>query len=113
MTRSNAALLFRGMSKVVFIAMTMNLVLTNLFEYLARTLALDLDKQAITLFSCLTCGLMSLWLQSDARRAFAYARSNGYVSEDGESRDVSRIAADCPKRWLVILHVELNPAAAL
>ena len=111
MTRYNAAMFFRGMSKVMFIAVAVNVVLTNIFEYLAQTLDLGLDKQAVTIFSCLTCGLLTLWLQSDARRAFALARTNGFVNAEGKSGDGLLIAANCPKRWLVILHLELNPAA--
>jgi hypothetical protein len=111
MTRTKAAMFFRGMSKVMFIAIAVNLFLTNIFEYLAQTLDLGLDNQAVTLFSCVTCGLLTLWLQSDARRAFALAQTNGYVRAEGESRDGLRIAADCPKRRHVIKHVELNSAA--
>jgi hypothetical protein len=64
----------------------------------------------VWLFSCMTCGLLTLWLQADARRAFAAARKQGNVKlSDGKERAL-QIAADCPKRWLVILHIELNPA---
>lgn len=62
MTRTKAAMFFRGMSKVMFIAIAVNLFLTNIFEYLAQTLDLGLDNQAVTLFSCVTCGLLTLWL---------------------------------------------------
>ncbi|MGF6899897.1 hypothetical protein P3T22_001146 [Paraburkholderia sp. GAS348] len=60
---------------------------------------------------CVTCGLLTLWLQSDARRAFGFAREKGFVKTVGERKQELQIAEDCPKRWLVILHIELNPAA--
>jgi hypothetical protein len=33
------------------------------------------------------------------------------VKQGGEGMQDLQIADDCPKRWLVILHIELNPAA--
>jgi hypothetical protein len=112
MTRTRAAMFFRGMSKVMFVAMTMNLVLTNLFEVLAQALDLGLDRQALTMFSCMTCGLLTIWLQADARRAFTFARANGYVKSNAEQHGDLQIATKCPKRWLVMLHIELHPTTS-
>jgi hypothetical protein len=33
------------------------------------------------------------------------------VKIGGDRKQVLQIAENCPKRWLVILHIELNPAA--
>ncbi len=104
-------LMLRGMCKVVAIAFVLNQVLTTLFTFAAQQIDTALPHQVIWLFSCMTCGLITLWLQSDARRAFAFARKEGYVSVADEKNPVLRIEPDCPKRWLVILHTELNPAA--
>jgi hypothetical protein len=104
-------MLFRGMCKVVAIAFVTNQVLTTIFTYVAQQLDESLPHQAIWLFSCVTCGLLTLWLQSDARRAFSLAREKGFVKAVGDNKQALQIAEDCPKRWLVILHIELNPAA--
>ncbi|KAA1010945.1 hypothetical protein FVF58_18325 [Paraburkholderia panacisoli] len=104
-------MMFRGMCKVVAIAFVTNQILTTLFTYLARQLDAALPDQALWLFSCVTCGLLTLWLQSDARRAFGFAREKGFVKKGGDRQPYVQIADDCPKRWLVILHIELNPAA--
>lgn len=104
-------MMFRGMCKVVAIAFVMNQVLTTIFTYVAQQLDAALPHQTIWIFSCVTCGLLTLWLQSDARRAFGVAREKGFVKVPGDKSQDLQIADDCPKRWLVILHIELNPAA--
>ena len=75
-------MMFRGMCKVVAIAFVTNQILTTLFTYLARQLDAALPDQALWLFSCVTCGLLTLWLQSDARRAFGFAREKGFKELD-------------------------------
>lgn len=111
MTPSRFAMMFRGMCKIVAIAFAANQILTTLFTYLARQLDSALPNEAVWLFSCVTCGLLTLWLQSDARRAFGVAREKGFVKKGGDRQPYVQIADGCPKRWLVILHIELNPAA--
>jgi hypothetical protein len=82
------------------------------FAYVAQQIDVAVPHQTITLFSCVTCRLVTLWLQSDARRAFGFARDKGYVGTAGDTSQGLQVAADCPKRWLVVLHIELNPASA-
>jgi hypothetical protein len=107
-------MMLRGMCKVIAIAFAVNQVLTTAFTYVAQQVDSALPHQMVWLFSCMTCGLLTLWLQADARRAFASARKQGYVriadAIHGKERGL-HIAEHCPKRWLVILHIELNPAA--
>jgi phosphoribosyl-AMP cyclohydrolase len=108
-------MMFRGLCKVVAVAFVTNQVLTTIFTYAAQQLDSALPHDTIWLFSCVTSGLVTLWLQADARRAFGFACEKGFVEKSGEkSGDAAQhvqIAEDCPKRWLVILHIELNPAA--
>jgi hypothetical protein len=108
-------MMLRGMCKVIAIAFAVNQVLTTVFTYVAQRVDSALPHQVVWFFSCMTCGLLTLWLQADARRAFAFARKQGYVKlndamNDGKERAL-QIAMNCPKRWLVILHIELNPTA--
>ena len=112
MVRSRPALMLRGFSKVVAIAFATNQILTAAFAYVAQQIDVGVSHQTITLFSCVTCGLITLWLQSDARRAFGLALEKGYVKTADDTSQGPQVAPDCPKRWLVVLHIELNPAAA-
>jgi len=108
--RSRLTLMLRGMTKVIAIAFLANQVLTTVFTLAAQQIDPQLPHQTISMFSCVTCGLVTLWLQSDARRAFGFAREKGYVKAAVDAGDEWQVAVDCPKRWLVILHLELNPA---
>ncbi|WP_254699726.1 hypothetical protein [Trinickia violacea] len=108
--RSRLTMLLRGMAKVIAIAFLANQVLTSVFTLAAQQIDPEISHQTIWLFSCMTCGLFTLWLQSDARRAYGFAREKGFVkSEDNAGQAALQVAMDCPKRWLVILHIELNP----
>lgn len=104
-------MMFRGLCKVVAIAFVTNQVLTTIFTYFVQQLDSAPPHQAVWIFSCVTCGMVTLWLQADARRAFGFAREKGFVKKSGEDTQGVQIADDCPKRWLVVLHIELNPAS--
>ena len=108
---SSPSTMLRGMCKVIAIAFVTSQVLTTAFMYGAKQLDAEVPHDTVWLFGCITCGLVSLWLQSDARRAFGFAREHGFVKVTGDGQRTLQIAADCPRRWLVILHAELNPAA--
>jgi hypothetical protein len=111
MSSFSLAMLFRGLAKVIFIAFIANEILTAAFTTFARQIDVGLTPQIVTVFSYVTCGLVSMWLQADARRAFAFAHQHGFVKAAGNPSQGLQIAKDCPKRWLVVLHSELHPAA--
>ncbi|MEQ5843853.1 hypothetical protein BWP39_29560 [Paraburkholderia acidicola] len=111
MAHSRTASIFRGFAKVMVVAFVANQILTTAFTYVAQQVDANLTHQTIMVFSCVTCGLVTMWLQADARRAFAFAREKGFIKTPGDTGNTLEIAVDCPKRWLVILHIELNPAA--
>ena len=101
----------RGVLKVVAIAMIGSQVLTAAFQFAAQQIALDTTAMEISIFSFVTCGLVSLWLQSDARRAYALAREKNCVTPVDKRNPAVVISPDCPKRWLVVLHIEMNRGA--
>jgi hypothetical protein len=101
----------RGMAKVVCVAIVANQVLTTVFAYAVQQLDPSAPGIVTTIFSFLTCGLVSIWLQSDARRAYLLAREKGCITPVDKSNPALKIAPGCPKLWLVVLHIEMNPAA--
>lgn len=111
MVRTRPGMMLRGMLKIVLIAIAAAQILTTAFALLARQIDADLAPQIVSAFGFVTCGLVSMWLQADARRAFRLAKAKGYISAARDGQVGPHIAADCPRRWLVVLHVELNPAA--
>ena len=107
----HTAMRIRGTAKVVCVAIVANQVLTTLFAYVVQQLDPSAPTIITTIFSFLTCGLVSIWLQSDARRAYLLAREKGCITPVDKTNPALKIAPDCPKLWLVVLHIEMNPAA--
>lgn len=109
--RQKAAMRTRGWLKLALFTIVANQILTSLFAYGAQQIDAELTLIPILVFSCASCALVSYWLQEDARRAWHYALENGYVGSGRprSARDELPIAGNCPKRWLVTLHLELNP----
>jgi hypothetical protein len=104
------ALRVRAFLKIVLVTIVSSQVLTTLFGAAARMLDPDVSDTPSIAFSCVTCALVSYWLQADARRAWQLAHERGFIKR-GPSGPLPgiEIAAQCPRRWLVVLHAELNP----
>ena len=111
MLKLHTAMRIRGIAKVVCVAIVANQVLTLAFAYAVQQLDPSAPTIITTIFSFLTCGLVSIWLQSDARRAYLLAREKGCITPVDKTNPALKIAPDCPKLWLVVLHIEMNPAA--
>jgi hypothetical protein len=108
---SRTVMRLRGMFKVIVASIVANEILMTVFLYLAGMIDPNIPRTVVSVFSFATCFLVGTWLQSDARRAYWAAREQGFIAPlEGADRALA-ITADCPKRWLVILHIELNPAA--
>ncbi|MGH8778072.1 hypothetical protein [Paraburkholderia sp.] len=100
---------FRGIAKVVFIVFACNQILIVAFGWMARQFDANVSDRAILIFGLVTSGLLSFWLQADAQRAFAFARKNGFIKSGPPRSGTVAIADNCPKRWLVVLYIDLHP----
>jgi hypothetical protein len=98
----------------LLVTLAANRVLTKAFAYVAQQVDPGLTVTYRLIFSCVTCALVGYWLQADARHAWCNALDKGYIgSRHAENdEDLLKIADNCPKRWLVVLHIELNPDLA-
>ncbi|CAN0621048.1 protein of unknown function [Burkholderia multivorans] len=101
----------RGWRKVVLVTVVSNQILTAAFAYVAQQFYPGLTMLPTLAFSCVTCALVSSWLLVDARDAWRHAQKKGYVRSARTENDEGslKVADKCPKRWLVVLHLELNP----
>ena len=99
----------RGAVKVILIAVAVNEALYFVFTYVAQQIDPDVPLETVSVFSFAMCALMGFWFQSDARRAYLFARDRGYIASINATNRAPHIAANCPKRWLVVLYIELNP----
>lgn len=107
---------FRGWLKLVLLTFSVDQILTTVFTYVAQRIDPGMAEMQTLIFSCITCVLVSHWLVADARAAWTHATKQGYVgaSKSGSGPQVEKlaIAEKCPRRWLVVLHLELNPKLA-
>jgi hypothetical protein len=94
--------------KIILIIVLANQILTMAFALLASQHHPDIAPGLTILFSFGLCALLSMWIRSDAKHAWIDACDGGFLSsEDVRSGRTVWIRADCPRRWLVILHIEL------
>jgi hypothetical protein len=112
--RLKAAMRARGWLGVTLVTIAIDELLTAVFAYLAQRIDANVTVASTLAFSLTTCALVSYWLLVDARNAWSIALAKGHVrrgrAEDGE--DFPRIDDRCPRRWLVVLHLQLDPDLA-
>ncbi|WP_232288906.1 hypothetical protein [Burkholderia oklahomensis] len=104
-----AAMRVRGLAKVVFITIATSQALTAAFASLVHVVGCDVEPGPLLLFNFVSCALVSFWLQTDAQRAYLEAQSSGRLRKPPNADALPDVPLDCPKRWLVILNIELNP----
>ncbi|MEX3936462.1 hypothetical protein AB4Y32_32610 [Paraburkholderia phymatum] len=94
---------------IVVLVVLVNQILTTTFAQNHPDIALGLT----TLFSFALCTILSAWMRSDAKHAWLHARDEGFLSsaEIRGGRTVW-IRQDCPRRWLVVLHIEFEGGLA-
>lgn len=101
----------RGLVKLTVITIAVTQILTLVFDGMLVFVLLGDTPEAATLplFRFVTCALVSFWLQADASRACRHAAQHGLVTVSGAHGDLIEIAPQYPKRWLVVLSLQLEP----
>ncbi|KVF77186.1 hypothetical protein WS75_08650 [Burkholderia sp. FL-7-2-10-S1-D7] len=107
--RTRAALRMRGLMKLTVVTIAVTQLLTLLFDALTVAVGYAPEAATLLLFRFVTCALVSFWLQADASRAYRHAAKRGLVTMSGEHGELIEIAPQCPKRWLVVLNLQLEP----
>ncbi|MBJ9967712.1 hypothetical protein [Burkholderia seminalis] len=107
--RVRAALRLRGVMKLTIVTIAVAHALTFAFDSLLVAAGFAPDAATVLLFRFVTCALVSFWLQADALRAYRYAAQHGFVTVPGAHGDPVDVAPQCPKRWLVVLNLQLEP----
>jgi hypothetical protein len=99
--------------RIALLVIVVNQILTTAFAFVVHRNHPDVALGLTTLFSFALCAILCVWIRSDAKHAYQNACDLGYVSYPaGPARSV-RIAPECPRRWLAVLHVELQGTAAV
>ncbi|VWB47475.1 hypothetical protein [Burkholderia lata] len=107
--RVRAARRLRGVLKLTIVTIAIAQALAFAFENLLVLAGFAPDAATVLLFRFVTCALVSFWLQADALRAYQYAAQHGFVTVPGTHGDPVDVAPQCPKRWLVVLSLQLDP----
>ncbi|HTH62677.1 MAG TPA: hypothetical protein VL689_21315 [Paraburkholderia sp.] len=103
----------KAIVRIAVLIVVINQLLTTAFAFVVHRNHPDVALGLTTLFSFGLCVVLSVWIRSDAKHAYRNACELGYVSPvAGPARRV-RIAPECPRRWLAVLHVELQGTAVL
>ncbi|HHL4077928.1 hypothetical protein [Burkholderia sola] len=107
--RVRAALQLRGVMKLTIVTIAVAQALAFAFESLLAAPGFAPDAATVLPFRFVTCALVSFWLQADALHAYQYAAQHGFITIPGTHGDPVDIAPQCPKRWLVVLYLQLEP----
>nr|WP_260400327.1 hypothetical protein [Paraburkholderia bannensis] len=103
----------RAVLRLVVLILLINPILTCAFAFVARGSHPDLALGLTTLFCFMTCAALSVWTRSDAHHAWRDARASGFVEPRAiASGRTVRVSSECPRRWLVELHIGLQGGIA-
>ncbi|MGF6267056.1 hypothetical protein OKW49_008050 [Paraburkholderia youngii] len=99
----------RATARIWIVTILITECLAAIFGIVAQTVSEGDTNLPVMIFTCATSALVVRWLQQDARRAWVFARTNGYLQRDAcGDYSVVDVRPDCPRRWLVLLHAQLN-----
>jgi len=105
---------WRALARVGLLLVLVNPIFTSAFAFLAHRNHPDVALGITTLFSFALCAIMGLWIRADAKHAWEDARESGLVSPAAiQQGGLVRVRRDCPRRWLVVLYVELQGGLAV
>lgn len=105
--RRQTSIRLRGELKLL----SLSLAFTISLAFMLSNVVPDLPHgpAAFMTFGAVTTLLAAGWIRHDAARAFQSAARSHHLGFEGNPPRVISIAQDCPKRWLVLLHMETNP----
>lgn len=99
----------RARATVFGVALCVTEGLALVFSGVAQILSFDTSPVEFGLFGAITTVLVAGWLRMDAERAYTFADKAGFLTHEEGRRTVKSVQQGCPKLWLVMLHLQLNP----
>ncbi|KVN03809.1 hypothetical protein WL88_20855 [Burkholderia diffusa] len=103
------ALSMRGLVKLTDITIAVTQILTLVFDALLVAVDYAPETATLPLFRFVTCALVSFGRQADVSRAYRHAAQRGLVTMSGAHGELIDIAPQCPKRWLAVSSLQLEP----
>jgi hypothetical protein len=99
----------RAKATVLAVSLCVTEGLAFILSTVARIFAVDASPVEFGIFGAVTTVLVSGWLQIDAQRAYTFADKSGFLNRNETRTRVKSVREDCPKLWLVVLHLQLHP----
>ncbi|MEX3921091.1 hypothetical protein AB4Y43_33565 [Paraburkholderia sp. BR10872] len=104
----------RALVKIAVLVVLANQILTTAFSFLAHRNYPDVAPGLTVLFSFALCAILIVWIRTDAKLAWEDAVESGFVRPVAIARGgMVAIRSECPRRWLVVLHVEWEGGLAV
>ncbi len=94
---------------VLLVAALVTQVTTLVISILVNAAGTKVPAIPFAIFACITLALAQRWILVDAAKAFDEAVAKRNVLLHGEPPRITFIVATCPRRWFVLLHVQLHP----
>ena len=106
---ANGKTRFKARLTVLLVASIVTQVTTLAISILVGAAGTEVPPIPFAIFACVTLALAQRWILVDAENAFAEAVAKRHVRLSGAPPHVTSIATTCPRRWFVLLHVQLQP----
>jgi hypothetical protein len=84
-------------------------VTTLFFSIVTQAVTGEVSPAAFVLFGVVTLKLTHRWVLVDVDNAFEVAVSKRNVLLAGTPPHITHIESTCPRRWFVLLHIQLHP----
>ncbi|WOD15897.1 hypothetical protein [Paraburkholderia kirstenboschensis] len=95
----------------VLVAILAVLVPTTVFALVVYQTRQDAALGLTTIFSFMMYSLVSCRIRASAKQAFKHARRDGHLPF--LTGKTVRVARECPRRWLVVLHIGFEGFSSL
>jgi hypothetical protein len=99
----------RAKATVFGVALCVTEGLAFILSAVARLFDVVTSTVEFGMFGAVTTVLVAGWLKIDAQRAYVFADRSGFLNRDETRSRVKSVREDCPKFWLVVLHLQLHP----
>lgn len=95
--------------KVLLVSALVTEVAALCFSIVTQAATGEVFPAAFGLFSAVTLALAHRWVMVDVGNAFQAAVSKHHVLLEGTTPHITQIDSSCPRRWFVLLHIQLHP----
>ena len=107
--KANELMRFKAQLTIWLVAQLLTLAIASLLSVGLHVSGQDVPATAFAIFGAFTLVMAYVWVRVDAKKAFAAAVSMRQVTTHGAPPHITYISPSCPRRWLVLLYVQLHP----